>query len=164
MVFSRECHSAAGSRCMDMDLQKFITSQGVHGSFLGELSFEHSLAVAKVKTSRVTLKAAFCFADSCVASDEMGRSHEKTGFPWPASQVHSECPCLPALSCSDAQERLSHSLVLTVQLLQPSDLTGLHAVFPGLSKLCVFSSCNSSLTPHAWSTCSPAFVTGVCPA
>lgn len=54
---------------MDMDLQKFITLQGVHGSFLGELSFEHSLAVAKVKTSRVTLKASFCFGDSCVAPE-----------------------------------------------------------------------------------------------
>lgn len=63
---------------MDMDLQKFIASQGGHGSFLGELSFEHSLAVAKVKTSRVTLKAAFHFGDSCVAPDEMGRSRVKT--------------------------------------------------------------------------------------
>ena len=49
---------------MDMDLQKFIASQGAHGSFLGELSFEHSLAVVKVKTSRVTLKAAFRSGDS----------------------------------------------------------------------------------------------------
>ena len=78
MVFSRECCSTAGSRCMDMDLQKFIALQGGHGSFLGELSFEHSLAVVKVKTFRVTLRAAFHFGDLCVAPDEMGRSREKT--------------------------------------------------------------------------------------
>ena len=51
---------------------------GTHGSFLGELSFEHSLAVAKVMTSRVTLKAAFRSGDSCAAPDEMGRRLEKT--------------------------------------------------------------------------------------
>lgn len=54
---------------MGTALQKFVTAQGVHGSFLGELSFEHSLAVAKVETSRVTLKAAFCFGDACVAPE-----------------------------------------------------------------------------------------------
>lgn len=71
-----------------MNLQKFIASQGVKESCLGELSFAGSLAVAVVETPRITLKATFHRGGSRVVPDEPGRSSVKTGFPGPASQFH----------------------------------------------------------------------------
>lgn len=75
-MFSRECRSIAAH----VYGHGFAEVHGIAGrprKLLGRAELEHSLAVAKVKTSS-HLKAAFYFGDSCVAPDEMGRSHVKT--------------------------------------------------------------------------------------